>query len=245
MWIGFKNRTWNSTRFPLILGHLLAFLLFIPTAFSQAPPGNPVKEIAPGIFEIGLVRLESKNRTITIPAVVNMSEGQVEYLLVSTAGKLHESLLKTEAEPYHVQVAMLLLNAKPTPQESYYKEQHRPIPGEPVSIKLRFKDDAGEKTVAAEDFILNIIKKEPLKRGEWVYNGSRIIEGTFIAQRDRSIISIKPDIDAIFNNPISCKENENDWIVNTNLTLKINSPVSVIIELKPVQKSDVKKNNEK
>ncbi|MGC8830295.1 MAG: YdjY domain-containing protein [Verrucomicrobiia bacterium] len=226
---------------------VIVFLLVLLTAFitplhilSQTVTNNPVKQIAPNLYEIGSVRLDSKNKTLTIPATINMNEGQIEYLLVSIAGKLHESLLKTKAEPYHVQVAMLLLNSKPTPPDLYFKDSQNPIPGEPVSIILKWKTDSGEKTVAAEQLILNIIKKEPLKRGNWVFNGSRIIEGAFIAQRDRSIIAIKPDIDAIFNNTVSCKENENDWIVNTNFPLSVDMPVDVVIELKQSQPKGVK-----
>jgi len=219
----------------LALSLWIAFVLsiFFPIRiYCQTQTNTPVKQIAPNLFEIGIVRLDSKTRTITIPTTVNMNEGQIEYLLVSTAGKLHESLLKTKAEPYHIQVAMLLLNAKPTPPHLYYKNMDKTIPGEPVSIQLKWKNGETEKTSPAEDFVFNIVKKEPLKNGDWIYNGSRIIEGTFIAQRDRSIIAIKSDIDAIFNNPISCKENENDWIVDTNFPMKVNTPVDLIIKLK-------------
>jgi len=220
----------NNMNFKVILTTVLTALTL--PIFSQTVTNNPVKQIAPDLFEVGLVRLDSKNKTVTVPAIVNMNEGQIEYLLVSTDGKLHESLLKTKAEPYHVQVAMLLLNSKPTQADSYYKDAENPIPGEPVLIKLKWKTDSGEKTVAAEELIFNIIRKKTLIKGNWNFNGSRIIEGTFIAQRDRSIIAIKPDIDAIFNNPVSCKENENDWIVNTNFSLSVGMPVDVIIELK-------------
>lgn len=212
---------------------------------GQTATNTPVKQIAPNLFEIGSVQLDSKNKTVIIPSLVNLDEGQIEYLLVSKAGKLHESLLKTDAEPYHIQVAMLLLNARPTQQDSYFKNETEPIPGESVSIKLSWRQNGVEKIAPAEDLILNIIKKTQLKRGNWVFNGSRIIEGEFIAQRDRSIIAIKPDIDAIFNNPVSCKENENDWIVNTNIAPKINTPVNVIIELKQSKNQNVNKDRGK
>lgn len=225
--------------YKLVLSLWIALIssMFSPiNTYCQTPTNNPVKQIGPNLFEIGIVQLDSKNRTITIPTTVNMNEGQIEYVLVSTAGKLHESLLKTKAEPYHIHVAMLLLNGKPTQPDLYYKNMNNPIPGEPVSIQLKWKTGETEKISPVEDYIFNIVKKEPLKNGDWTYNGSRVIEGTFIAQRDRSIIAIKPDIDAIFNNPISCRENENDWIVNTNFTLKINDPVDVIIKLKSNEK---------
>src|SRR6185312_704288 len=62
--------------------------------------------------QIGLVRLDKHQKSVQFPAVLNQDHGLIEYLLVTARGKTHESLLKTEAEPYHIHVAMLLLGAK-------------------------------------------------------------------------------------------------------------------------------------
>ena len=37
---------------------LLALFAFLPTLYAETPPASPVKEVSPGIFEIGTVRLE-------------------------------------------------------------------------------------------------------------------------------------------------------------------------------------------
>lgn len=216
-------------------------LIFALVFTISAQDSGALKQIAPNIYEIGGLRIDSKNKTVVIPATVNISDGQIEYALVSTMGKLHESLLKTEVEPYHIHVAMLLLNIKGF-DHTKYDINERNIGGDPLTIKLEWDEKGNTKQEPLEDFIFNIPKKTPLKSSEWVYNGSRLIEGTFLAQRDRSIIAIKPDIDALINNPVSCKENENDWIVNTNkFHLKTNDAVKVIIELKSKSDSNTQK----
>ena len=61
-----------------------------PSANSPAKPGNsllaatnsPVRNVAPGIFEIGKVRLDQRQRNITFPAVLNLSQGPMEYRCV-------------------------------------------------------------------------------------------------------------------------------------------------------------------
>ena len=221
--------------------NLTYFLLIFALAFTAKTQENsPVKQIEPNIYEIGGVRINSKTKTVIIPATVNMAEGQIEYALVSTMGKLHESLLKTEVEPYHIHVAMLLLNIKGF-DYTKYDINEKNIGGDPLAIKLEWNENGKTKQEPLEDFIYNTRKNKPLKSSEWVYNGSRLIDGTFLAQRDRSVIAIKPDIDALINNPVSCKENENDWIVNTNtFHLNINDAVKVIIELKSKSDSDAK-----
>jgi hypothetical protein len=85
-----------------------------PAVAEVAREKETVRQTAPGLFEIGLLRLDQNRRTITFPAVVNLSQGPVEYLLVTDYGKIHESLLRTEVAPHHVQVALLLLGAKRT-----------------------------------------------------------------------------------------------------------------------------------
>lgn len=208
---------------------LVAFGL-VCLVFSQEK--SSLKQIAPNLYEIGGVQIDSKNKIVSIPATVNITEGQIEYALVSTMGKLHESLLKTEVEPYHIHVAMLLLSVKGF-DHSKYDINEKNIGGDPLGIKLEWNENGKTSSAPLEDFIFHTPQKTTLKRGEWVYNGSRLIEGTFLAQRDRSIIAIKADIDALINNPISCKENENDWVVNTNkFHLKTNDAVKVIIQLK-------------
>src|SRR5687768_1931326 len=61
---------------------------------AELSTNSLLKKVDAGIFEIGKVRLDSAQKTITLPAVVNMDKGPVEYLLVSSTGKLHESVFR-------------------------------------------------------------------------------------------------------------------------------------------------------
>src|SRR6476660_3385606 len=71
-----------------------------------------VKEISPGILQLGDVKINKRQRTVSFPAVVNLRHGAMEYLLVGSWGKVHESILRTETDPYRIHLAMLLLGAK-------------------------------------------------------------------------------------------------------------------------------------
>ena len=88
-------------------------LLLANVEISSAQSTNlPLKQIAPGIFQIGSVRLNAEQKTIQFPASVNMTNGLVEYLLVTGTGKLHESVLKTDVEPSQIHTAMLFIDAQ-------------------------------------------------------------------------------------------------------------------------------------
>ena len=101
---------------------LLASLLALSCWADEKTQTNvpPLVEVAPGVFQIGLVRLDKNQRSVQFPAVLNQDHGLIEYLLVTTRGKTHESLLKTEAEPFHIHVAMLLLGAKGAAQSKEF-----------------------------------------------------------------------------------------------------------------------------
>ena len=60
-------------------------------------------------YLIGKVTLDKRTREIRIPARINMDKGLLEFLLVLDKGKVHESLLITDASPIHLNIAFMLL----------------------------------------------------------------------------------------------------------------------------------------
>src|SRR5579872_2796929 len=72
---------------------------------------TPLKEVRPGVFQLGEVRIDQGLQTVSFPARLNLSRGPMEYLLVAAWGKTHESILETETMPYRIHAAMLLLSA--------------------------------------------------------------------------------------------------------------------------------------
>ena len=135
-----------------------------PIESSMAALTNtPVRQVEPGIYEVGLVRLDQRRRSITLPAVLNKAQGLMEYFLVTGYGKTHESILKTQAEPYHIHLAMLLLgahgpgnaafpgsptNGVPGPVVQPSKET---IPGDKVAIAVKWKTPGGEMRRSAKN----------------------------------------------------------------------------------------------
>jgi hypothetical protein len=198
---------------------------------SMATTNVPLKQIGPGIFELGKVRLDKNGRMISFPAVVNMNEALIEYLVVTSAGKVHESLLRTDAEPWHIHVAMLLLGAKGAGTNSFPEDHIKPLPGERVGIELSWKIGGKEKRHRAEEFILDRSKKSAMGKGFWIYTGSQVFEGIFIAQRDGSVVSLIEDPDALINNPRPGRDNDDNWQVDAKGLPPLESPVEVTIRL--------------
>jgi hypothetical protein len=199
---------------------VVILLLGCGTAIAQ-------KEVSSGVFELGKVRIHKQNRTVEFPAVVNMKEGLAEYFLVSTRGKVHESVLRTDVEPYQIHVAMLLLGAKGA-QTNFFLPEKLP-PGDSASIEVSWKGMFSTKRVAAEEFVFDRAKNRAMSKGPWTYNGSFQYEGMFMAQEGGSIISVIADPEALINNPRERREDDDNWIINSKALPAVETLVTVTI----------------
>jgi hypothetical protein len=70
-----------------------------------------------------------------------------------------------------------------------------------------------------------------MRTGDWVYTGSRVIEGLFLAEIDGSVVSLVTDGEALINNEGSGHDNDIIWLANTNSLPPTNTPVTVSIKL--------------
>ena len=208
-----------------------------PPGAQSAPP--PVKEISPGVFEVGGVRIFKKEDRVEFPAQVNMTDGLLEYLLVSAGGKLHESLLKTDIEPFHLQVALLMLGLKGSSQP--LREQGDPATpqGDQVMIWITVKKGDVPVKLRIEDWVA--IKDQsgetsPMRHGDFVFTGSIVRDGIFMAQMDKSIIALFHDPLAMFDNPAPEGGSDEVWYVNRQTVLPAGTNVTIGIQAKKGRK---------
>ncbi|MGD0813601.1 MAG: YdjY domain-containing protein [Verrucomicrobiota bacterium] len=235
-------------------GGLLSLLLIAAPTRGDGPPpapstNEPLRQISRDVFQLGAVRLDKSRKTVQFPAQVNMNDGVIEYLLVNARGKSYESLLRTDSEPYDIHLAMLLIGAKGAPQTSALLNApivpfhvNRPatasnsppalaIQGDCVSIGIAWQSAKGQQQLPAEDCIMNLATKTNASRGPWTYNGSRVVNGNFLAQREGSIVALIDDVDALANNPRPGNDNDQIWQINSNALPPLNTPVEVTFKL--------------
>jgi hypothetical protein len=200
----------------------IIFLLSVLSVLPAAPAAektNLIQQIDANTLLIGAVRLDRKERQITIPAAVNMVEGPIEYVLVSPLGKLHESIFKSVAEPLHIQTAAMLLLPK---------AETNGLPNVQVRVEL-----GDGKPIPVEDVIDHTMPGKSLKPNPWSYKGSRIVDGTFLAQRDGSIIAIIADPDAIMENGRVSAEDDENWRPRKSALPPLGTPVKIVLKFPP------------
>jgi hypothetical protein len=240
-----SKRVSRATPLSALLLAAASFALVAPPARSadetvspqSATNAPPLKQIGPGIFELGKVVLNKNERTVNVPVTVNMTEGNVEYFVVTTTGKTHESVFRTEAEPYHIQLAMLLLGATGRGTNEFPQEKTKPPPGDPVTIEVLWTNAGGQRPVRAESLIFYRSTQTEMRPVKWIYNGSQINDTGFAAQQFGSIVSMIDDPDALFNNPLPRRDDDDNWLIRTNAVQKLKSAAQLIISL---EKADTK-----
>lgn len=227
----------------------------LPTKTSVAEAAKqPIKNLGAGIAEIGLVRIDNNLRTVSFPARLNIADAAfpLEYVLVNHAGKTHESLLTTLVEPYHLQLGLLLLGAKPggspesvkammkgqvtnTVMSTGASQLVRPgsekLPGERIEIEFSWHTPAGAVRKRPEELVYNTASKSPSKSSEWVFNGSRIANGVFYAQADGSMISLVTDGNSVINYEGAGHDNDKSWVARTNSVPPAGLPIVVTIRV--------------
>lgn len=235
----------------LLLPALFAALLAAP-GLAQEPADAPppvMREVSPGVFEIGKIRLDQKTRTIRFPGELNLHEGILEYLLVTSQGSTHESLLVSDVRPSDLHFAMLLLGAKgsgetpdsaPVPTGQINAEFLKTAPrlrGESIAITVTWKNGELEKTTPVEDWVFNSATKKAMERGPWIYNGSLFSNGHFMAQMEGAFAALVTYPSALINNPRKGSDNDQIWTVNEKVIPPVKTPLEISIQLLPNDES--------
>ena len=197
-----------------------------PAAGDTKPTALPPPAIKPlGGPRYGLngITFNEDTRAITLPALVNMTEGLLEYALVHEAGKVHESFLSTPVSPYDLNVVLLLLSYQPAATFFDFSDKKagavlvknpKIAPSSRLTVTLEWKDSAGKlQTAPLESLLLNVDKKATVTPGPFIYTGSFLVDdGIFMAKETGSILALYSDAAALINNPRQGHENDDIWL---------------------------------
>ena len=195
-----------------------------PDGTKTAAPAAPViKPLGGPRYALNGITFNEETRMISLPAVVNMTEGLLEYGLVHEAGKVHESFLSTAISPYDLNVVLLLLSYQPGTSFFDHSDKRAGAvlvknpkinPAAQLSVALEWTDGDGKnQTATLESLLLNIDQKATLTPGPFTYTGSFLMEdGTFMAKDTGSILAMYADAAALINNPRPGNENDDIWL---------------------------------
>ena len=165
------RRNFHPDESILFILQILFILSHSSLSSAQKKPEKPpvVERITDRVFRVGTAIVDTSARTVTCPGEINMDAGAVEYLAVAPGGKLHESLLRVDTRPLHLQVALLLLGLEPKNVLAAQGENRIPE-GDPVEMRIRWRDENGEtREVRAESLLISEPKGVVMPDHAWVF----------------------------------------------------------------------------
>ncbi|MDA8774926.1 YdjY domain-containing protein [Opitutales bacterium] len=199
---------------------------------SKLPEIIKVKE---GVYQFGSVVINRKMNSLSIPAVSNQVNGLVEYGIVHENGKIHESLFRTKVRPQIFHTSLLLLKAKPVSTffDNLWSDDPKLIDYSKncfeISVFWEINGTKFENKI--EKLSVNQIRKGNVEKKSFIFTGSRMVEGTFLAESSGSILAIYADDTAILNNSDYDSTNDDVWIANEREMPPLELPVTIRFNL--------------
>jgi hypothetical protein len=198
-------------------------------SLGVSPMSPEVVKVNERIYRIGRVIMDSEQRCLYIPSRVNMSEGLVELLACGEMGKKHESVLVVDAAAAHIQVGLLLLGLEPIGGLEYQGDPNTPE-GDSVWIWVEWETDGGSSLVRGEDLVRDYLTEGAMQHTHWVFSGSEIVDGTFVASVEQSIVTTFHDPYTIIDNPLPTGGDDTVYGANPNVVPPVGHPVILILK---------------
>jgi hypothetical protein len=216
-----------------ILLCVLVTVVYSLTLFSQSTRADSlsrqqIEKITENQYRLGNVFIDTEKRELTLNGVVNQDSGMIELVACAPGGKTHESVFVWDVVPYHLQVALLLLGLKNGKSVSVQGDTTLPI-GDSVYVYVSWKEQGRTIEHRAEDVVFDILKNKPMEHTAWIFAGSKLIEGKFMADVEKSLMTTYRDPFTILDNPLRGGTDDTIYRVNTNVVPKKGSFISVRI----------------
>jgi hypothetical protein len=219
------------------------------TAPATAPGPEPAKappalvQLDANRFKIGEIEFDKQTRAIRFPAILNQREGLLEYVLVGDKGKVHESLLRTAINATHLNIVLKLLRYQNSPELFGLRDEEGFPNGlfpavDPkikaaarAELRMIWKGEEKEQSATVNELITTQPEERTMPPGPWVYGGSVVYEGRFIAAETGDLIAIQTNEAAIFNYPGANRDNDEVWFPAAKLLPALGAEVTV--EIRP------------
>ena len=218
---------------------LWALLLFCSTGLvsgeDNASALPKIERAGDGLYRFGDIIINKPAGEISFPGVTNQVNGLIEYGIVHDSGKIHESLFRTAVRPQLIHTSLLLLKHRPAKDffENLWAEEPKEIDysAHSVRITVSWELNATKHRLELASMALNEKNKKAIPLQSFVFTGSRIVEGTFMAESAGSILAVYADDVAIINSSAHDSDNDDVWYANKEKMPPLECPVTLRFHL--------------
>jgi hypothetical protein len=206
---------------------------------GDSPFPRLVKQVGPGLYELGTITLDVNARVVKVPGRINMTQGIIEYFAVMEGrGKLHESVLALDVQPSLLQLGLILLGLEPgelAPGDVATRTPPRLARwGDPVMLWVEWEQGGKVERIAADQLVWNRETQKPMEGNRWHFTGSFFGRDRFAADVTGSIVATWLDFRAMLNTSVQVENpyraSRAGYEVNTKLAPPLDTPVRLLIE---------------
>ena len=226
---------------PILLAALAVSTIEAPGVETDGAEKPPVEKLDADRYRIGDVTLDKRTREIRFPALVNLREGILEYLIVHQNGKIHESLFRTETSPTNINLAFALLSYKPSKElyrlwkepgvisSDFYKEDEKTRQQARIGIFAEYEKDGKTVRIPVHEWIRYEATAGPMPPTPWVYGGSEFYDGKYVPETSGDIAAIFITNSSMINYPGADNLNDEVWTCMTPRIPELDTKVTLVI----------------
>ncbi len=173
-------------------------------------------------IQIDDIIIHRREKTISFPAYINMISGDIEVLIATQNGLLHEALFQTTTSPFKLQLVLYLLGLN----NGAYLKSKNISQGTRVKVEIEYNN----KRIPLQDFVFNKHKNSLLKYNQFTFVGSNYNSaGQCLAEEQGNLIDLNSirNTDTIIGLPPYKDIALGYFTVNTNTFLKFGSKTNI------------------
>lgn len=200
--------------------------------------GHPVIEPLGGDrYKIGNLEIDRSSRELRLKGKIATLDSPLEYLACAPGGKLYESLLEFDVNPYHLHVGLLLIGLEPKNNLDFQGDPSTPQ-GDPVTVLVSWQNGGESVWHRAEELIWQKREARPMEETNWVFSGSLFVDDVFLAAVEKSLIAVYNDPAAILNNPLPTGADDESYVSRTDYLPPSGTALEIIIRPADGQERD-------
>ncbi len=179
--------------------------------------------------KIGVITIHRRELEVSFPGRINMTAGDLEVLIAMPHGRVHESLLVSDADPLGLQLALLLIGAENGSRCGGGKISRGTI----LNIDVQ-PENGGRMPVEA--WISNKRTAGGIDRFGWVFVGSSFTHDMrCLAKEEGNLVNIWSFGNTILDNPSSTGDEDDFIVVNPETVGKNGTPVSIYMSFGKIE----------
>ncbi len=202
--------------------------------YKYPPKERKVKNLGDGRIQLGNIIVDRKKKEVIVQGRINMKSGVIEYIACTKGGnKSYESVLEMDTDAKTFNLSMIFLGLDPTKGKACaFHFDPNPPQGDPVEISIHWDSDEGEKTVMAQELILDMKTEKTFPASQWVYTGSVFLRNrAYLADRAGVLIGFVHDPAPVIESPQPISQDSfGSLVVNSAILPEVGTKIHLIIK---------------